>query len=65
MFSAVFIIHRETNGLELRVSGMSVRLEGHWVPCELAGGSRDVVRDSFLEEFMSKSSPEKGSVLFR
>lgn len=65
MFSTVFIIYRETNGLELRVSGMSVRPDEHWVPCELAGGSTDVIKDSFLEEFMSKSNPEKERVLFR
>ena len=44
MFSTVFIIYRETNKLELRVSGISVRLGEHWVPCEPTGGSRDVIK---------------------
>lgn len=65
MFSTAFIIYRETNKLELRVNGISVRLGEHRVPCELTGGSRDVIKDSFLEAFMSKSNPEKERVPFR
>ena len=65
MLSPMFIVYRETNIPGSRVSGMSVGLGEHRVPCELIGGSRGVVKDSFLEEFMSKNNPEKGGVIFR
>lgn len=34
------------------------------MPCELIGGSRGVVKDSFLEEFLYKNNPEEGGVIF-
>lgn len=65
MLSPVFIIYREINIPGLGDSGMGVRLSEHKAPCELIGGSRDVVKDGFLEEFTSKNGPQRGGVIFK